>query len=168
MERNCRIVRCSGYRVLKRTRGFTTLRGFGSVFISFFLLLHCSAAPQLKPVRRVLIFYEAGAYSPLPNLVDAGIRAAFESSVYRIEFYREFLDTARFPDPTDQKQFREFYIRKYKNRRPDVIVTVGPGPLKFMQEDHEKYFRGVPVIFSLPNRLPGGLTPPPELQDTTR
>src|SRR5262249_2195148 len=44
---------------------------------------------------------------------------------------------------------------KYRDRRPDVIITVGPSPLKFMQESHEKAFPGVPIIFCLPNRVPG-------------
>ena len=128
-----------------------------SVFLCFFLLFQSSATSQIKQVRRVLIFYEAGAYKPMPNLVDQGIRAAFDNSAYRIEFYREFMETAQFPDPADQNQFREFYVRKYQNLRLDVIVTVGPAPLQFMLKDHQTYFRGVPVIYCLPNRLPGRL-----------
>jgi PAS domain S-box-containing protein len=127
-------------------------------FFLFFSLLLQSASPQIKQVRRVLIFYETGAYKPLPNLVDVGIQSAFENSPYRIEFYREFMETAQFPDPADQNRFRDFYVRKYQDRRPDVIVTVGPAPLQFMLDAHETYFRGVPVIFCLPNRLPGQLS----------
>ena len=127
-----------------------------SVFLCFFLLFQSSTALQMKQVRRVLIFYEAGAYKPLPNLVDQGLRVAFDNSPYQIEFYREFMETAQFPDPADQKQFRHFYLRKYHNRRPDVIIAVGPAPLQFMLEAHQRYFRDVPVIFCLPNRLPGG------------
>ena len=41
---------------------------------------------------------------------------------------------------------------------PDVIITVGPSPLGFMIEKHKTAFPGVPVIFCLPNRLPGGFT----------
>jgi PAS domain S-box-containing protein len=125
------------------------------VFLCFFLPLPKSAAAPLKQVRRILIFYETGAYKPLPNLVDAGIRSAFDNSPYRIEFYREFMETAQFPDPADQNGFRDFYVHKYQNRKPDVIVAVGPAPLQFMLDAHETNFRGVPVIFCLPNRLPG-------------
>ena len=127
-----------------------------SVFLCFFLLFQSSTALQMKQVRRVLIFYEAGAYKPLPNLVDQGLRVAFDNSPYQIEFYREFMETAQFPDPADQKRFRDFYIRKYQHHRPDVIIAVGPAPLQFMLEAHHRYFRGVPVVFCLPNRLPGG------------
>jgi len=149
---------CSEYSVGKRTDVFTRLQPMHSFLLCFFLLFQSSAALQTKQVRRVLIFYEAGAYKPLPNLVDEGIRAAFDNAPYRIEFYREFMETAQFPDPVDQKQFRHFYLRKYHNRRPDVIIAVGPAPLQFMLEAHQRYFRDVPVIFCLPNRLPGTLS----------
>ena len=57
-----------------------------------------------------------------------------------------------FPDPADQQEFRDFYLRKYQNRKPDVIITVGPSPLKFMQEVHQRAFPGVPIVFCLPMR----------------
>lgn len=133
-----------------------------AVFLFIFLLLKSSAAAQVQTARRVLIFYEAGAYHPLPNLVDEGIRSALDHSLYRIEFHREFMETASFPEPGDQQRFQDFYIRKYQNRRPDVIIAVGPAPLRFMVETHSSSFPGVPVVFCLPNRLPGGLRVDPE------
>ncbi|MCI0348079.1 MAG: hypothetical protein L0Z53_01530, partial [Acidobacteriales bacterium] len=81
-------------------------------------------AADARPLRRILILNEVGTSYPVINLVDQGIRAAFDGSPYRIEFYREYFDTILFPDPADQQRFREFYVRKYRDRRPDVIITV--------------------------------------------
>jgi signal transduction histidine kinase len=125
------------------------------------LLLSCSVVPkyvhaQVKPVRRILILNEVGPAFPITQLIDTGIRSGLDISPYKLEFYHEFLDVLLFPDPKDQKQFRDFYIQKYKNRMPDVIVTVGPSPLKFMIEAHETFFTGVPVVFCLPNGLVPG------------
>ena len=134
---------------------------FQSLAILVFLLCCASfrgVADASAEVRRVLIVYEAASYSPLVNLVDQGIRAALDNSSYRIEFYRTYLETAAFPDPADQQLFRDFYVRKYQNRKPDVIIAVGPSPLQFMVETHQRSFPGVPVVFCLPNRLPGGFT----------
>src|SRR5690242_14774479 len=100
----------------------------------FFLLLQGPAEAQAKPIRRVLIFYEAGTSHPGINLIDQGIRTALENSPYKIEFYREYMETDLFPDPATQREFRNFYIHKYQNRQPDVIITAGPSPLKFMLE----------------------------------
>src|SRR4051812_1222400 len=60
------------------------------------------------------------------------------------------METLLFPDPATQQEFRKFYLRKYKDRKPDVIITVGPSPLRFMQSAHESAFAGTPVIFCLP------------------
>ena len=66
------------------------------------------------------------------------------------------METTLFPDAADQRRFRDFYIRKYQNRQPDIIITVGPSPLRFMLETHQKTFPGVPVIFCLPNGVVPG------------
>jgi len=138
---------------------------FGKWFQRLAILVFLLCCPSFRGVadategvRRVLIIYEAGSYSPLVNLVDQGIRAAFNDSPYRIEFYRTYLETAAFPDPADQQLFRDFYVRKFHDRKPDVIIAVGPSPLQFMVETHQRSFAGVPVIFCLPNRLPGDFT----------
>jgi signal transduction histidine kinase/ABC-type uncharacterized transport system substrate-binding protein len=113
------------------------------------------AQPKLP---RLLIFNEVGTTYPGIELIDQGIRAALNKSPYKVEVYREYMDTILFPDPADQERFREFYIRKYEHRRPDVIITVGPSPLKFMVETHTTAFPGVPIIFCYPNWVPGSPT----------
>lgn len=64
------------------------------VFACFFQPI---ARPQVKEVRRVLIFYELGLSSPGVDLVDEGIRKALQNSPYQIELYREYLETTLFP-----------------------------------------------------------------------
>jgi signal transduction histidine kinase len=111
------------------------------------LLFQPAASPQLKPVRRVVIFYELGLSSPAVALMDREIRAMFDASRYQVELYAEYLETTLFNDPADQQQFRESYIRKYQNRRPDLIIALGPSPLQFMVDTHEKSFADIPVVF---------------------
>jgi len=127
-----------------------------SLLLGIFLLLQSAAAAQTKPIRRILVLNETGTSSPGINLIDQGIRTSFDNSPYKIEFYLEYMETTLFPDPADQRRFREFYLRKYANRRPDVIITVGPAPLRFMIEAHQRSFPGVPVVFCLPNNVVPG------------
>jgi signal transduction histidine kinase len=129
---------------------------FGFLILGVFLLLHSPAAGQVKPLRRVIIVHQTGAYEPLADYVDRGIRAAFDSSPYRIESHREFMEPTFFPDSSEQLLIREFYAKKYENRRPDLIITVGPAPLQLMIETHSRSFPGVPIVFCLPDRIPGG------------
>jgi PAS domain-containing protein len=102
------------------------------------------------PKGRVLILNEVGTSYPGIAIINGGIQAALNDSPYRLEFYSEYMDTGLFPDPADQQEFRDFYLRKYQNRKPHLIITVGPSPLKFMQEVHQRAFPGAPIVFCLP------------------
>jgi signal transduction histidine kinase len=119
-------------------------------------LSHPIGAEPPKEVRRILILNEVGTSYPTIPIINDGIQAGLNDSPYHLEFYSEYMDAVLFPDPADQQKFRDFYLRKYHNRKPDVIITVGPSPLKFMQEVHQTAFPGVPIVFCLPNRgMPG-------------
>ena len=96
-------------------------------------LLVSPGGAQVKEVRRVLIFNELGLGSPGVAAISKELVSALEKSHYQIEFYSESLDTPLFPDETSQRQFREWFLGKYRARKPDVIVALGPSPIKFMK-----------------------------------
>ncbi len=106
-----------------------------------------TAAAQVKETRRVLILNELGPASPAINLIDGEIRARLERSPYQIELYTESLETTLFPDPAIQKDFFDSYIHKYRDRKPNVIIAVGPSPVHFLVQSHEKFFADTPVVF---------------------
>ena len=111
------------------------------------VLFQPGTGPEFKQVRRVAIFYELGLSSPAVALLDREIRAVLDNSRYQIELYPEYLETTLFSDPADQQQFRESYIRKYQSRRPDLIIALGPSPLQFMIDSHERFFADIPIVF---------------------
>src|SRR5277367_647497 len=114
------------------------------VFACFF---QPSARPQVKEVRRVLIFYELGLSSPGVDLVDEGIQKALQNSPYQIQLYREYLETTLFPAPATQQEFRQWYVHKYRDIKPDLIIAGGPSPLRFLLDSHEGFFSGIPIVF---------------------
>jgi ABC-type uncharacterized transport system substrate-binding protein len=119
----------------------------------------CEADAQDNLLRRILILNEVGPTHPAVNIIDRGIREGLRGSPYHFEFYTEYLETTLFPDPQAQQNIRAFYLTKYKDRRPDVIITVGPSPLAFLSEIHQQSFSGVPVVFCLPSgEAPGAPT----------
>src|SRR5258706_535346 len=107
-----------------------------------------SAAAQVKETRRVLIFNDFGSISsPGIASMDQAILTGLEKSPYQIELYSENLEVTLFSDEVSQREFRQEYIRMYLDRKPDVIVTVGPASLKLMVETNEGPFRNIPVVF---------------------
>jgi len=142
--------RCMRQRIGQFGRHRRGERGWSrALFIlaGYCFLSQSSTSAQVKEIRRVLIFYELGLSSPAVTFLDQGIRAALDKSPYQIELYREYLETTLFPDVTSQQKFREWYIEKYRNRRPDLIIAVGPSPIRFMVDSHEGSFRGIPIVF---------------------
>ena len=115
------------------------------------LALLTAAQSQTPSTRRILILNEVGTQHPAISIIDQRIHAAMQNSRYRIEWYKEYLDTIWFPEMGNQQRFRQFIIDKYKNLQPDVIITVGPSPLRWMIEKHKEAFPRVPIVFCLPN-----------------
>ena len=113
-----------------------------------FLLRSTVAAAEVKEVRRVLVFNDLGTISsPGFAFIDQAIFAGLEKSPYQIEFYSENLETTLFSDKDSQRRFREWYVRKYRERKPDVIIAAGRGSIKFMIDWHEAGFPNTPVVF---------------------
>jgi signal transduction histidine kinase/ABC-type uncharacterized transport system substrate-binding protein len=106
-----------------------------------------ATAPHME-VRRVLVFNDLGSISsPGVAAIDQAIFVGLQKSPYQIEFYNENLETTLFSDRASQREFRNWYARKYRDRKPDVIIAVGQDSLKFMVESHETAFPNVPIIF---------------------
>jgi PAS domain S-box-containing protein len=107
-----------------------------------------TAGAPVKRVRRVLVFNDLGSISsPGFAVIDRAIFAGLEKSPYQIEFYHENLETTLFSDKDSQREFRDWYVRKYRDRQPDVIIAVGQDSLNFMIESHETAFPNIPIIF---------------------
>jgi PAS domain S-box-containing protein len=100
-----------------------------------------------KEVRRVLIFNELGLWSPGVAAINKEIFAALEESPYQVEFYSEDLDTSLFPKQASQLEFRDWYFRKYENRKPDLIIAIGPSAMEFMSDSHQTFSPDTPIVF---------------------
>ena len=143
-----------------------TFRGVGRTFapgarlsenscpgiVTFVVLAAClffqpSANSQVMEVRRVAVLYELGPSSPAVALFDREMRAVLDNSRYQIELYGDYLETTLFDDPAAQQSLREWYVHKYRDRKPDLIIALGPSPLRFMIDSHEKFFAGIPIVF---------------------
>jgi PAS domain S-box-containing protein len=112
-----------------------------------FGLFQGPAAAQVKETRRVLILNELGLWSPAINAINQQIFASLERSPYQVEFYTEDLNSSLFPDEASQREFREIYFRKYRDRKPDLIIALGPFPIAFMADSHKVFAPGTPIVF---------------------
>ena len=107
-----------------------------------------SAEAQLKQSRRVLLINDLGMVSsPGFAEIDQAIFSSLQNSPYQIELYHESLQLTFFPDTDSRRSFRESLIRKYSERKPDLIIAAGSASLEFIAESNEGFIRETPVIF---------------------
>jgi PAS domain S-box-containing protein len=133
-----------------------------SVIAVALLVSRSTAVSPMREVRRVLIINDLGVISsPGFAEVDRAILAGLQKSPYQIELYEESLDLTLFSDRVSQDRFREQIIQKYSARKPDLIIAAGPGSLKFIANQYDK-FQGTPIIFcaiwgGIPDQLRRGV-----------
>src|SRR6266403_2151917 len=104
-------------------------------------------AARAEESRRVLVLYEQGRSAAAVALVDREIRGVLEKqTTYHIDLYVVYMETNLFVDPGSQQRIREWYLQKYRDHQPDVIIAAGATPIQFMIEAHEKNFPSVPIV----------------------
>jgi signal transduction histidine kinase/ABC-type uncharacterized transport system substrate-binding protein len=126
----------------------------GRVWFAFLLLVipayfGCPSAlaiDQAREVRRVLVLSELGPSSPAVSLMSEEIRAAVEELPYEVELYSESINTPLFADPNSQSELGNLYAYKYRDRKIDVIVAMGPAPIKFLAASRTQFLPGTPIV----------------------
>ena len=121
-----------------------------SVLFLFLLALSVGAAqtPQIKPTKRVLVFNEFGVSVPVISWALSEFRSSlYKQSEYKVDLFDESLDTSLFPEKSSQQEIRAWYINKYRDKKPDIMVALGPAPIKFLAESRATFFPDVPIVF---------------------
>jgi signal transduction histidine kinase len=82
--------------------------------------------------------------SDLPRALDVGLAR-------NLDYYSEFIDLARFPQPGYRQAFGDFLRLKYQGVRFDLIVAMQDPAVEFVSNSRDSLFRDTPVVF-LTNR----------------
>ena len=146
-------------------------RGFGGgSAVCLFLILLGSVGPQAQDrPKRVLLLFDEDRSLPGLAMLERSLRAGFSAKLGTdIEFFAESMNLSRFNTAADELARREYYSKKYRERRPDLIVAVMGTALRFLLQHGDEVFPNVPIVFcgadakdledvSLPNRVTGVL-----------
>jgi signal transduction histidine kinase len=76
----------------------------------------------------------------LPRILDHGLSEG-------VDYYSEFIDQGRFPDPEYQAAFCDFLRLKYKGQRFDIVIAIGDVSVEFFNENRDELFVGTPLVF---------------------
>src|ERR1051325_449653 len=98
--------------------------------------------------KRVLVLYSTRrdaqfsivGETDLPRMLDEGLAR-------NLDYYAEFLDVTRFPEPAYREAFRDFLRVKYSGVRFDLIVAMQDTAVEFLKGYGDSLFAGTPVVF---------------------
>ena len=120
----------------------------GIVLVLLALLPFCLASACMGQTKKnVLMIIEIGQSHPAPALVTNQILSALGSDPrFDAELRWENLDAIDLSDDA-RIELRDGILRKYRNVQWDLIVLVGPDPLRLFAEPSRTFYPGVPVVF---------------------
>ena len=112
------------------------------------LVLDCFAPPSQAQARKeVLIITEVGQSHPGMALVTNQIHSALNlDQRFQEEVYTESLDAADLSDDA-LKERRDSLVQKYRDKKLDLIVLVGPDPIRFFAQPPKTIYPDIPIVF---------------------
>ena len=76
----------------------------------------------------------------LPKLLADGLAGG-------VDYYTEYLDFTRFPEPEYASAHLDFLRLKYKGRRFDLLISIGSSATDFLRRHQNDLFSGTPAVF---------------------
>ncbi|WP_153476449.1 sensor histidine kinase [Sinorhizobium meliloti] len=119
-----------------------------AVIVTLIVLLAGAFVARAAVPRRVLLVYESESTLLAARQIASGFAEYMEANApEHIEYYTEYLDTLRFTSPVHSRRVADFLEAKYGQMDLDVVVTAGPGALRFVLEARDRFAKDVPVVF---------------------
>jgi two-component system, cell cycle sensor histidine kinase and response regulator CckA len=140
-------------------------RARAGVVLSFLLLLptHLLLAADAKEPKRVLILYsfdrEQGIHAGIDESLRSRLRARLPNPV---EFYTEYLDLVRFPDPGHAQTMVKLLRLRLAEKKPDLIVAGGYAASDFALKNRKELFPQTPIVMEFSEPSTGDLQLGPE------
>jgi PAS domain S-box-containing protein len=142
---------------------------FVLAFASFLLFHSLTYSTELKQKKRVLILFTNQSDLPAYPLVEKGIKSSLKAGTeFDIEYFIEYMDYYRNPDPTYIQSLLDSYHRKFSDHKLDLVIPFSAPALSLVIGHHNDLFPQPPVVFSgilrqqlkelnLSRRVTGGL-----------
>ena len=113
-------------------------------------LLTCTATvAQAATPRQVLVLFDEDNDLPGLAAINRSLREGLHERVPEgITFYSESLQLSQFRSDNYDALMQDYFVRKYADKKLDLIVAVMEPSLDFILRHRDKVFTGVPIVFS--------------------
>jgi hypothetical protein len=144
-----------------------TIRSMRVTLIASAVLLSLGAlsgdvARAQDKVRRVLMLYPYNNLFPLSVITgEAARKRLTDRSREPLELYADFLDLGRFSGEAYETRTARYLVDKYRDRKPDVVMALGPQALQFVMRNRAALAFDMPIVFCCTSRARlAALNPP--------
>lgn len=112
---------------------------------------------QARDQKRVLVIWAARRDAPAPTVADRLFpKLLSEGLGGKLDYYSEYIDIARFPDPEYQATLQQLISQKYKQEPPDLLIGTSNTANEFITTYRDRLFPGIPAVFVAgPGFVPG-------------
>jgi signal transduction histidine kinase len=98
--------------------------------------------------KQVLALYANRRDSEFAIIAESELPRSLDISLGRnLDYYSEFIDATRFPEPQYQKAFSDYLRLKYHDVRFDLVVAFNDSAVNFLDEHRAELFAGAPAVF---------------------
>lgn len=97
--------------------------------------------------KQVLVLYSTRRDSQIAIIGERELPKVLDDGLPQdLDYYSEYIDQGRFPDPSYKAAVRDFLRTKYRGQRFDVVITLDEVGLEFLGETHNDLFPGTPIV----------------------
>jgi PAS domain S-box-containing protein len=135
------------------------------VALCFVLLfpIHLLWASSVKEPKRILILYsfdpEQGIHAGIDEALRSRLRARLPDPV---EFYTEYLDLVRFPDPGHADTLVKLLRLRLAEKEPALIIAGGYAASNFVLKNRKDLFPSTPIVLNFSEPRTGDMKLAPE------
>jgi len=97
---------------------------------------------------RVLVVHSTRQESQLTRIADRDFPTVLSNQLARtIDYYSEYLDSARIAGPQQERAFRDLLFAKYRHRRLNLVIAMQDTAWDFVRKYRSQLFPDTPVVF---------------------
>ena len=117
----------------------------------------CASALAADSHKQVLTLYSVRRDAELATIGENVLPGALDIGLNRnLDYYSEFIDVARFPDPEYRAGFGDFLRLKYQGIRFDLVIAIGDDTIAFIDGHRSDLFPATPMVFLANARAAAG------------
>ena len=117
--------------------------------VSLLLLQSLTYGSEIKEEKRLLILFTNRSDLPAYSVVEKGIKSSLKAGTeFSIEYFIEFMDFYRDPDPTYSQFLLEAYNHKFSKHKIDLVIPYSASALSLVIAHANDLFSKTPVVFS--------------------